>query len=159
MEEGIEAVREFQPSAQPPSRSRSAGLKSVVLLIAVAGLAGCTTLTGGAPSSAFAPSAGSGGSVGMVNGLAAQETSGLSDRTAQSLALAAEYRALEYKGQGEAVSWQSDDGRSGRVVAYQPYRVGRQDCRQFTHTLTVEGDVRALKGAACRTEDGSWTVI
>ncbi|MCP1198119.1 RT0821/Lpp0805 family surface protein [Notoacmeibacter sp. MSK16QG-6] len=139
--------------------SRLFVLRGLAILLGGIGLAGCTTLTGGAPSSAFAPSSATGGSVGMVNGLAARPASGLSVGSSQTLALAAEYRALEYKGQGETVSWQSDNGESGRVVAYQPYRVGRQDCRQFTHTLTIEGDIRALKGAACRTEDGSWTVI
>ncbi len=133
--------------------------KGVVLLLAATALAGCTTLTGGTPSSAFAPSAASGNTVGMVKGLAAAPDAGLADGASKALALAAEYRALEYKGKGETVTWQSDSGESGRVVAYQPYRVGRQDCRQFTHTLTVEGSVRALKGAACRTKDGSWTVI
>ncbi|RLQ87534.1 hypothetical protein D8780_04240 [Notoacmeibacter ruber] len=141
-----------------PIRRVSLAFRAIGLTAAALSLAGCTTLTGGAPSSSFAPPAG-GPSVGMQDGLAARPNSGLEAEASRSLALAAEYQALEYKGRGEAVTWQAESGESGRVVAYQPYRVGRQDCRQFSHTLTIEGEIKTLKGAACRTENGSWAVI
>lgn len=76
------------------------------------------------------------------------------------LALEAEYRALEYSQAGQAVAWESNNGDlSGEVVASQPYRVGSQDCRQYTHTVSSAGQSRSLRGAACRNEDGSWTPL
>src|SRR5690606_33539582 len=47
--------------------------------------------------------------------------------------LEAEYRALETTPAGRPVRWQNEaTGRSGTVVAAQPYRVGSQDCRQYS---------------------------
>lgn len=75
-------------------------------------------------------------------------------------ALEAEYRALESTPAGQAVTWDGGfSGRSGKVVASQPYRVGSQDCRQYSHTITSNGVERTARGTACRNPDGSWTVL
>ena len=138
--------------------SMTQGLRVFGITAAMAGLAGCTTLPG-APATSFAQTGKASSSVGVLNGLAARPASGLDGDSLRTVALAAEYRALEYKKQGEVVTWESTGGVSGRVVAFQPYRVGQQDCRQFTHTFTIDEDIKTLRGAACRTENGSWAVI
>jgi surface antigen len=75
-------------------------------------------------------------------------------------ALEAEYRALEHSQAGQPVAWKSTGGDpSGEVTAYQPYRVGSQDCRQYTHTVRSTGQSRSLRGTACRNKDGSWTPL
>lgn len=75
-------------------------------------------------------------------------------------ALEAEYRALEYTQSGNEVAWKGDrEGRSGIVVPAQPYRVGSQDCRQFQHTVVIDGASRNARGTACRNADGSWTIL
>lgn len=75
-------------------------------------------------------------------------------------ALEAEYRALEYTAAGQAVAW-GDDGarRRGEVVAGSPYRVGSQDCRQYSHTVYNGGQGQSARGTACRNADGSWTPL
>jgi len=73
-------------------------------------------------------------------------------------ALEAEYQALEYTQGGETVNWESGRLR-GEVVAYQPYRVGSQDCRQYMHTLNEAGAPRSARGTACRNPDGSWSPL
>jgi len=84
---------------------------------------------------------------------------GMDDRDRRS-ALEAEYKALEYTQSGQAVSWKSErSGYSGQVVAAQPYRVGSQDCRQYTHTVYASGQTRTARGTACRNADGSWTPL
>ncbi|CAG0994088.1 MAG: hypothetical protein F9K19_21015 [Rhizobiaceae bacterium] len=83
---------------------------------------------------------------------------GLSERERRA-ALEAEYRALEYTPSGQAVAWSGDAGRSGEVVAAQPYRVGSQDCRQYTHKVTIGGQTGQARGTACRNADGSWTPL
>jgi surface antigen len=84
---------------------------------------------------------------------------GLSDDE-KSRALAAEYRALEYTQAGQVVGWKGDsDGLFGSVAAAQPYRVGSQDCRQYTQTVNRSGQSKIARGTACRNADGSWTPL
>lgn len=85
--------------------------------------------------------------------------SGLDERDRRK-ALEAEYRALEYTQSGNPVAWKSDSGgRSGTVVPAQPYRVGSQDCRQYQHSVMIDGTSRSARGTACRNADGSWTIL
>lgn len=75
-------------------------------------------------------------------------------------ALEAEYRTLEYTPAGQSVIWGQPGSRSrGEVVAGSPYRVGAQDCRQYTHTVTLDGRAQSARGTACRNPDGSWTPL
>ena len=84
---------------------------------------------------------------------------GLDDKERRK-ALETEYRALEYGQSGQSVTWKgSDEGRSGTVVPAQPYRVGSQDCRQYSHTVEVNGTSQTARGTACRNADGSWTTL
>lgn len=73
-------------------------------------------------------------------------------------ALEAEYRALEGSRGGQPVVWQGS-GISGSVVAAAPYQVGSQNCRQYSHTVTVKGQESVARGAACRNPDGTWTPL
>ena len=74
-------------------------------------------------------------------------------------ALQAEYRALEYTPAGKPVEWQGGGGATGSVTAAQPYRVGSQDCRQYTHAVSNGGRNQTARGTACRNPDGSWTPL
>jgi len=73
-------------------------------------------------------------------------------------ALEAEYQALEYAPGGQPVTWESGNLR-GEVIAYQPYRVGSQDCRQYVHTVQSGGVPQSVRGTACRNTDGSWMPV
>ena len=93
---------------------------------------------------------------GLVGGGIGQ---GLSDAE-KTRALEAEYRALEYTPVGQAVAWgDKASGRYGEVVAAQPYRVGSQDCRQYSHTVHLAVAPKVARGTACRNGDGSWTPL
>lgn len=82
------------------------------------------------------------------------------DESERRSALEAEYRALEYTQSGQPVMWKSErPGRSGQVVAAQPYRVGSQDCRQYSQTVYIAGQSKTARGTACRNSDGSWTPL
>ncbi len=82
---------------------------------------------------------------------------GLSHRDRRK-ALEAEYRALEYGQDSQAISWNGDDS-SGKVIAAQPYRVGSQDCRQYLQTVFTMGAPLIAHGTACRNTDGSWSLL
>ena len=164
----------FADDAAPgSSKTRSSppvvGMKiRVALVSALLAVSGCTTLGKGGPDAAVTPaatppagpkvattiiSAMGGGLVGGSIG------SGLSDSDKRK-ALEAEYKALEYTASGQKVTWKGDSsGRSGEVVAAQPYRVGSQDCRQYTHTVFNGAASATARGTACRNADGSWTPL
>jgi len=113
-----------------------------------------TTLAGGTQKpNASAPliAALDGGVIGRDAGLAI----GKADR---QRALEAEYRALEAAPGGQPVVWEGSDV-SGSVVAAAPYQVGSQNCRQYSHTVTIKGQQSVARGAACRNADGSWTPL
>jgi len=138
----------------------------VAFLAATMALCGCSTLgSGGGPSTSSPAAAGPTGPAapetiisamdgGLIGGSIGQGLSQGDRRTA----LQAEYRALEYTPGGKAVDWQGS-GVTGSVTAAQPYRVGSQDCRQYTQTVNAGGQSRSARGTACRNADGSWTPL
>ncbi len=82
------------------------------------------------------------------------------DPGTRNKALQAEYRALEHTPAGESVAWDTGGrGYNGEVEASQPYRVGSQDCRQYTRKAFAEGAPVETRGTACRNGDGSWTPL
>ena len=132
------------------------------LLLATATVSGCTTTSGGkGVAGGVLPSGSRDAAVyitalqgGLVSRNAATELS----KADMQRALEAEYRALEAAPGGQPVVWQGK-GVSGSVVAAAPYQVGSQNCRQYSHTLTVEGRDTTTRGAACRNADGAWAPL
>ncbi|MBB3649928.1 surface antigen [Rhizobium sp. BK619] len=137
---------------------RSQGMIASALLVAVA-LSGCTTTKGAASRGIFSskPSASAAFLTALQGGLVGRSGVTLSDSDKQR-ALEAEYRALEGAAVGQPMLWTGKDV-TGKVVAAAPYQVGSQNCRQYTHTLTVDGKDTVVRGAACRNEDGSWSPL
>lgn len=124
-----------------------------VLLAAFAG--GCTTVgasLGGATVAALPA-----GAAALRPSLAAEPSLHLSGRAEQS-ALTAEYQALQFGAVGQPVPWESD-GYRGQVVPTQLYRVGSQECRGFTHTITGGRDTTRRVATACRADDDVWTPV
>lgn len=81
-------------------------------------------------------------------------------RRDRKVALKAEYRALEYNDGGTPIAWAARDGQSyGTVTPGQPYQVGTQNCRQYSHSFVIKGVPQTARGSACRNEDGSWTPL
>jgi len=129
------------------------GTKAGPTAAAVGGFAGSQTGSGKGRIASTIIGAMAGGLIGGAVG------TGLDERERRS-ALEAEYRALEYTQSGQPVVWQgSQQGRSGQVIAAQPYRVGSQDCRQYSQTVYISGQSRTARGTACRNADGSWTPL
>ncbi|MBD0415891.1 hypothetical protein [Oryzicola mucosus] len=141
----------------------------IAVAFAVLALAGCSTTGGGGsgvvgaltPGGETAESNVSASIIRSLNGglIGGQIGSGLNDSDRRS-ALAAEYRALEYAQASQPVTWSGSSGRTGQVVALQPYRVGSQDCRQYTQTVnSTAAAVSTARGTACRNPDGSWSLL
>ncbi|MCH4545001.1 hypothetical protein G9X68_02090 [Rhizobium sp. WYCCWR 11279] len=137
---------------------RSQGMIASALLVAVA-LSGCTTTKSVASRGIFSskPSASAAFITALQGGIVGRSGVSLTDSDKQR-ALEAEYRALEGAAVGQPVLWTGKDV-TGKVVAAAPYQVGSQNCRQYTHTLTVDGKDTVARGAACRNGDGSWSPL
>ena len=72
----------------------------------------------------------------------------------------AEPRALEAEGPGAPVSWRGVRGAYGTIVAGPPYAYQTyQRCREYTHTVYVNGQPQTARGVACRNPDGTWTQV
>lgn len=131
--------------------------------LAVAALAGCSTTSGGKNDNGVLGSWAGGSKQAAKTSVLAALGNGLVGNAAlepadRKQALQAEYQTLEYSPAGKVVEWKnSSSNRSGEVVAAQPYQVGSQNCRQYTHTIRIDGTPQSARGTACRNEDGSWT--
>ncbi|CAM5502588.1 surface antigen [Aquamicrobium terrae] len=137
----------------------------VALLSGLLAMAGCST-TGSGRGATVSPGqvdiGGKPGPVSVLGGGLVAGTIGAGLTTGDKRkALEAEYKALEYTAGGQKVAWSGDQaGHRGEVVAAQPYRVGSQDCRQYTQTVfTGAGAGATARGTACRNPNGSWTPL
>jgi surface antigen len=79
----------------------------------------------------------------------------------RSRALEAEYKVLESTPSGQTVAWEGSGGMKGQVIAAVPYQVGSQNCRQYSHSITLRAgaEPKLARGAACRNANGSWTPL
>lgn len=153
--------------SEPRSMPNMTRATTAVLLALSAALAGCSTVGGSATAvGAFAAAGGAERPIStaivdsMAGGLIGTAGAEALDQRDRRLALEAEYRTLEYTPAGQVVAWgRQGDSRYGQVTAGSPYRVGSQDCRQYSHTVFVTGQSRELRGTACRNPDGSWTPL
>jgi len=96
-----------------------------------------------------------------IGGLIGNRIGASMDEEDKRRAYAAQMQALESGRSGAAVSWKNPDtGRYGTIVpgpAYQQQSGGT--CRQYTHTIYIDGTPQTARGAACRNPDGTWTPI
>ncbi|MEZ5818343.1 MAG: RT0821/Lpp0805 family surface protein [Hyphomicrobiaceae bacterium] len=93
----------------------------------------------------------------VLGGIVGSEIGRSMDEQDRRLAQRAEYDAFEAGPSGRPVRWRNpDSGRYGDVVPMAPYRRGDLDCRDYTHTIYIDGRPQAMRGTACRNPDGTW---
>ena len=70
-------------------------------------------------------------------------------------------QALEQGEPGEPVGWRGDGPkRYGTVVPGAPYSETRGTrCRDYSHTIYVDGKPQTARGTACRNPDGNWSPV
>jgi surface antigen len=75
-------------------------------------------------------------------------------------AYAAQLQALESGPSGAPVAWRSpDSGHYGNVVPGPAYDLNGAPCREYTHTVFIDGQLQTQRGTACRNPDGTWSII
>lgn len=69
----------------------------------------------------------------------------------------AQFDALETAPSGTVREWRNpDNGRYGQVAPGPAYAVNQYQCRDYTHTVVIEGRREIVRGTACRQPDGTW---
>lgn len=93
----------------------------------------------------------------VIGGIVGNEVGRALDDADRRAAAEAEYRALEYGRSGQPTPWRNpDSGHYGNIVPSQPYKVGETHCREYTHTIYIDGRPETVRGRACRAADGTW---
>jgi surface antigen len=73
-------------------------------------------------------------------------------------AAAAQQRALQFGEPGAPVAWRSpESGHHGTIVPGPAYQSNGTTCREFSHTVYVDGRPQTGRGSACRNPNGTWT--
>jgi surface antigen len=61
---------------------------------------------------------------------------------------------------GREASWENPDtGHRGRFRTRRSYQGDDGMCRDFDHTIWVDGEPELIEGTACEMADGSWRVV
>ena len=70
-------------------------------------------------------------------------------------------RALEFDRDGSTRKWNNPNtGNSGSVTPKRTFQTASgENCREYEHTIMVDGKSEIAKGTACRKPDGTWHVI
>jgi surface antigen len=154
-------------------------VRFTVSLIAAALLAGCSNAGGGINNQNTGLVLGSvaGGVVGnqigkgrgnvlatvagaVVGGIAGSAIGKSLDDRDRQLAQDAEFDALERGPSGVSRQWRDpDNGHYGEIVPSRPYKRGLADCRDYTHTIYIDGRPQQMRGTACRGNDGTWQAV
>ncbi len=121
-------------------------------------------LTGAAIGSQFGGSTGSRVGAALagaaIGGLVGNRIGAALDDEDKERAYEAQMQALEGGPSGAPVAWRNpDSGHYGSIVPGPAYDQRGTKCRQYTHTIYIDGKPQSARGAACRNPDGSWTPI
>jgi surface antigen len=141
-------------------RGKMRALKAISVLATLV-LAGCVTDSGPQQTSSipYTATANSGMKVASAGVLGNGLGSALNDKDRQR-AYAAEVQALEMGEPGEPVGWKGlAAGRYGTVVPGAYYETRGVTCRDYSHTIFINGRPEAARATACRTAEGTWAPV
>ena len=148
--------------------------RPVLLLATALALGGCdlTSKSGaseGAPASAFGGGNGRAGdgavaSAALTNAelgrlIGTKIGAALNDDD-RRLAYEAQIKALESGSPGAPMPWRNPaSGRFGNIVPGPAYDRKGAQCRGYSHSVTVNGQLEIARGTACRSTDGVWSAV
>jgi surface antigen len=78
------------------------------------------------------------------------------DERDRQRAFAAEMQALDRGEPGEPVGWRGSQSRHGTVVPGGYYEAKGNRCRDYSHTIYIDGRPQTARATACRGADGTW---
>jgi surface antigen len=69
----------------------------------------------------------------------------------------AEYDAFENGEEGRATEWRNEHtSHHGEVIPGRAYTYRHQRCREYSHTIYIDGEPQTMRGKACKQSDGTW---
>jgi surface antigen len=117
-------------------------------------------VAGGAIGSMFGGGAGKAAAIvagTMIGGYLGNTIGRNMDENARQQAYAAQMNAINA---GQAQSWRAPSGAYGSVTPGPVYvDQSSQACRQYTHTIVVDGKRQTGTGTACRNPNGTWQIV
>ena len=76
------------------------------------------------------------------------------------LAYEAQIKALESGSPGAPMPWRNPaSGRYGNIVPGPAYDRKGAQCRGYSHSVTINGQLEIARGTACRSTDGVWGTV
>ena len=76
------------------------------------------------------------------------------------LAYEAQIKALESGSPGAPMPWRNPaSGRFGNIVPGPAYERKGAQCRGYSHSVTIAGQLEIARGTACRSTDGVWNAV
>jgi surface antigen len=96
----------------------------------------------------------------VIGGMIGNRIGAALDDEDRQRAYEAQMAALENGAAGAPVGWENpDSGRRGSIVPGPYYERRGARCRDYTHTIYIDGRPQIARGQACRNPDGSWTPV
>lgn len=96
----------------------------------------------------------------VIGGIIGSEIGRSMDEADRRAAMEAEYYALEEEEIGSPRRWRNPrTGHHGEVVARREYTYNGMECREYTHTIYIDGEPDILRGKACKQPDGTWKAV
>jgi surface antigen len=147
--------------------------KPVLLVVTALALGGCDLTSKSGASEGLSSSSGN-GSAGTVDRAAASAAltnvelsrligpkigAALNDDD-RRLAYEAQIKALESGSPGAPMPWRNPaSGRFGNIVPGPAYDRKGAQCRGYSHSVTIGGQLEIARGTACRSTDGVWSAV
>jgi surface antigen len=76
------------------------------------------------------------------------------------LAYEAQIKALESGSPGAPMPWRNPaSGRYGNIVPGPAYDRKGAQCRGYSHSVNINGQLEIARGTACRSTDGVWSAV
>ncbi len=159
-------------------------IKPIATIIVVVGLAtasvgGCTWVedqfgfgekaqvgaAGGAAAGGLLAAVAGAGPLGLaagvvLGGIAGSAIGNKLDNNDRDAALRAQQQAMANNAAGETTAWTDpSDGHAGTYTPINTYETpDGKTCRDFTQTVTIDGQQETATGTACKMADGTWRV-
>lgn len=100
------------------------------------------------------------GPAGITGGVLSGAIGGNLGEEDRQRAYAAEVQALESGEPGIPVGWRGGGPkRYGTVVPGAPYQARGIRCRDYSHSIYIDGKPQIARGTACRNPDGTWSPV
>lgn len=141
--------------AGTPSTGAGPRENTGTLIGAVSGALIGSQIGGGTAARVGAAAAGA-----VIGGMIGNRIGQSLDERDRQMAYAAENEALTDGPPGAPVGWRNpQSGHYGTVVPGPSYDRAGNTCREYSHTIYINGQPESARGTACRNPDGTWSVV